>query len=536
MNEPQDPALEAVARPARRRYTFAVAILTLLAVLVPWWSGFDVPGAAMDEGMLLVYPELILKGKLPYRDFETFYGPGNLWTLAASYAAFGVHVDVERAVGLLYRLALAAGIFFLLQRWSLSGAVIGTLLGSGILYFSRLPAFAWFGGVACALWAILLLADRPEPRRVIGAGLFAGAALLFRVDLGLAVVASAAPLFLLLTPRLRWFYLAAVGAALLPLAGLALLAGPYATLENLVLYPVFIANAGRRLPLSDAEDAIFILFLLHLVACVCNVLAGALACHRDRHSTAARLLLAAALLATGLTHQAMQRADEIHIFVSIFLSLALFPVGLAVLFQRGEAGPIPARWMLPAAGVVLVTLFIKAPTWPALVLGGAMHTLDANAAPIPSVVMHDRTFPRSNLIAEAQKVADFLKTHSKPGERLFVGTADMRFTTYNDTFFYHLLPWLTPATYFLEFNPLSANRPASRLAEDIASADWVIVNRIWDEPSEPNESRIPGSDAPNAAIRKYFEPKAVIDPFAIFHRRALPASADAAPPSVAPKE
>jgi hypothetical protein len=46
----------------------------------------------MDEGMLLVYPELIAHGKLPYRDFETFYGPGNLWKLAGSYAVFGAQI------------------------------------------------------------------------------------------------------------------------------------------------------------------------------------------------------------------------------------------------------------------------------------------------------------------------------------------------------------------------------------------------------------------------------------------------------------
>src|SRR5687768_15412256 len=123
MNEPRDGVISgAPASAAPHRATIVAAILTLLAVLLPLWSGFDAPGAAMDEGMLLVYPELVLHGKLPYRDFETFYGPGNLWALAGAYSVFGVHIDVERSVGLLYRLALAGGIFLLVRRWSLSAA------------------------------------------------------------------------------------------------------------------------------------------------------------------------------------------------------------------------------------------------------------------------------------------------------------------------------------------------------------------------------------------------------------------------------
>jgi hypothetical protein len=527
MKEPCEPAADRTVSPARnRRTTGAVAVLTLLAILLPFWSGFDVPGGAMDEGMLLVYPELMLQGKLPYRDFETLYGPGNLWMLAAAYAIFGTGIDVERCVGLLYRLVVAGGIFFLLQRWSLFGAVIGTVLASSFLFLSRLPAFAWFGGVGFALWSIVLLAGRPEPRRAMGAGVLAGAALLFRVDLGLAVLASAVPLLLALTPRLRWFYAAGLIAALLPLTGLALLAGPSAMLENIFVYPVFVSNAGRRLPLSAATNDLSFLLLMHLVACVCNLLAGGLACYRDRHSTSARLLLAAALLATGLTHQAVQRIDEIHVFFAIFLSLALLPIGLAVLCRRGEAGAIPAKWMLPAAGAVVAVLFIRAPALPLLFIGGGLHSLDPEAPQTPSVVVRDRRFPRANLVEQAQEVADYLVRHSKPGERLFVGTADLRFTSYNDTFFYHLLPWLTPSTYFLEFNPLSANRPNSRLADDLASADWVIVNRTWDVPTEPNKSRIPGSDAPNAVIRKHFERQLIVDPYAVFRRRAALPTAD----------
>src|SRR6266446_9546146 len=106
------------------RRKFLVAFLVILALSVPLWPGFDRPAAPMDEGSLLVYPELILKGQLPYRDFETFYGPANLWVLSAAYAAFGPSIFAERAVGLTYRLLTLLAIFALVQRW-------GTTLAAG---------------------------------------------------------------------------------------------------------------------------------------------------------------------------------------------------------------------------------------------------------------------------------------------------------------------------------------------------------------------------------------------------------------------
>ena len=65
----------------------------------------------MDEGTLLVYPEMVQRGAVPYRDFETFYGPANPYLLAAVYRIFGTTVGVERTVGFLYRALIFVAIF-----------------------------------------------------------------------------------------------------------------------------------------------------------------------------------------------------------------------------------------------------------------------------------------------------------------------------------------------------------------------------------------------------------------------------------------
>src|SRR5713226_3960891 len=95
-----------------------IVFLLLAAVLIiALWPSFQAPGQPEDEGIALVHPELLLKGLVPYRDFERIYGPGNLLILAATYPIFGIHIFVERAVGLAYRLLILLSIFGIAKRW-----------------------------------------------------------------------------------------------------------------------------------------------------------------------------------------------------------------------------------------------------------------------------------------------------------------------------------------------------------------------------------------------------------------------------------
>ena len=68
---------------------------------------------------MLVYPEMIQRGKLPYRDFETFYGPANPALFAAAFSTLGTTIFVERAVGLVYRLLILLAIFAIMRYWGI---------------------------------------------------------------------------------------------------------------------------------------------------------------------------------------------------------------------------------------------------------------------------------------------------------------------------------------------------------------------------------------------------------------------------------
>ena len=97
------------------------------------------------------------------------------------------------------------------------------------------------------------------------------------------------------------------------------------------------------------------------------------------------------------------------------------------------------------------------------------------------------------LLAEVPKVA-------KPGDRLFVGTTDLRKTPLSEAYLYYLLPELPPATRYIEMDPGVANAKGSGMAADLRSADVAILSGAWNDWSEPNDSRKLGSDASNQVL------------------------------------
>jgi hypothetical protein len=69
-------------------------------------------------------------------------------------------------------------------------------------------------------------------------------------------------------------------------------------------------------------------------------------------------------------------------------------------------------------------------------------------------------------------------------------------------------------------DPGLANDEGSRLATDVASADWIVLSGLWDGWFEPNDSIEYGSDVPNQVIRDHFcEVANYEDGLAVLYRR-----------------
>lgn len=504
------------------RRKFLVALFIILALIVPLWPGFDEPGLPMDEGALLIYPELILKGHVPYRDFEMFYGPANVLVMSGAYSISGPSIFVERGIGLLYRILIFGAFFVLIQRWGTTLAAGCVLLAGFVFIPLGIPAYAWIGAVVCTLWSLWMISRVESSRSCFLGGILGAVALLYRPDLAPAVVASGLPLFLLMTTARRWNYIGGVAVGLLPLGLLAILAGYQETWNNLFLFPVFHCNPARRLPILAADSYLIYLLAIDVMAVLTNIVAGALAIRLDRRNVSARLLLSLALLGLGLIPQATQRFDSGHLVSAALLAITVLPVSIFVLRSQFREASARASDALLACALVLLLLLAVAPEATAIVRGKLVSSFDGTARRAIFVEHRGRSFPvpSPQSALSLVQILDALEQAAAPGDRLFVGPADMRRTNYNDTFIYHLLPQLEPATYFLEMNPLSANRPNSRLAADVATANWLVLTHQWDTWDEPNDSMKLGSDAPMEAVRNNFVLCGRYESYDLYRRRA----------------
>ena len=504
----------------RNRRAFAIAIIVLLVIVGTAAPGYDAVAQRMDDGSLLLYPELILKGWLPYRDFETFYGPANAYLLAGVYALFQPGIFVARTVGLVYHLAILAAIFCIVRPRGIALALGSILIAQLLLLPTGLAPFAWIGGLACALWSLFLASARPSSRQIFFAGFLAAAASLYRPDLTPAILLSAGLLLFFQGSRMRYTYLVGLGLGLLPMLFLIYAAGFRNIFDNVFLYPVIFTNPARKLPWASLPPYVIYLLGVHLVAALINLGAGFLALRRDAGSWPNRLFAAAAVFALGTTHEALQRMDSGHVTLCCFLSLALLPVALTIIADRWVTTPASRSRALLFVAVTLLVVQGLAPELVHLV-HGAIGLAGSGKKEAVFVEHHGRRFPVDSISVgrDTGGLLDKITSLASPGQRLFVGPADLRRTNYNNTFLYYLLPQLTPATYFLEMNPLSANRPESRLSADVLSADWLILDHRLDDWSESNESSRFGPDAANQVVRSNFELSARQGSYDIYRRK-----------------
>jgi hypothetical protein len=477
----------------------------------------------MDEGMVLVYPELIQHGAVPYRDFESVYGPGNWWFLSGVYAVFGTNIHVERTVGLLYRVVCLIAIFALTRRWGVTVAAASMVLAGSLLINTGPVALSWWGAMACALSALALLAARATPWRCVGAGLLAGLAILFRVDVAPALCLAALPILWWLNWSRRFLLAGAAGiTAITPLLAVAYVAGVGPVLNDLFFLPVRHLSPAWNLPFSGVDFRLLLFFAVHLVAVVLNLAAGIVSMRKFDDSRTTPVLLAVALFAAGITHQPYQRLDFIHLLFAAFLTISFLPLSFLVFVSAIRGQLLRPTFAGAFCAVSAAILFLCMPSIRTGTIFAVTHPLGTTSRSSFLVKRNDRDFPllspsSASMVDQMLEKLDLL---SKPGERLFVGPADLRRANYCDTFIYHLMPKLRPASRFLEMNPFSANAPGSRLASDLEQADWLVLNRAWDDWPAQSRSGENGPDEPLRVVRDDFVLVEEYGSFELFRREA----------------
>jgi len=534
-----------VARPRRgltprQRNLLALGIIAI-AFLVPLRGLLRTQGPPMEEGFMLVFPELLLAGDFPNRDFLHLYGPGSLWLLAGVYKAFGTTLEAQRLVALLQQIGVVLGIYGIARYWGRTVAVFCAFISLIIIVPPiGLTALAWVGAVALGLLGLLAglearrATDARRGRRLaVVSGFVLALALLYRLDL---VVAVGLALIVLLRGMERakvQRLLAGLGAGLSLYVIHLATAGPGNAFQGMVLDPVFFLRGGRRLPippppdhldgflqrtgainqldwpqpaLSTASQLTVWFFLLFAVVAFL-VIVGAVRVRRDPTSFRARALLAAAVFSVGLMPQAVQRVDSAHFAWVSCVPFALLPVAVAeVLRDRvPRLRTVRARGAI-AGGGVLLALVLLIPHFTARTYTDyALQSFGVHRVAF-EIERDGRRFyyGREDVADATRPLLEDAARISQPGDRLFVGPTDMRKTPYSDAHLYYLLHELTPATYYIEMDPGVANRDDSGLADDLASADIAILSSVWSGWEEPNDSRDFGSAEPNRVLREQF--------------------------------
>jgi hypothetical protein len=503
------------------------------AIALPLRGVMRAPGAPMEEGFMLVFPERLLHGDIPNKDFLHLYGPGSIWVIAGFFKVFGISLWTERLVGAIQLVGIISATTYVGYRWGRYAAVLCGVVTAVILIPPiGVTALAWVGGVALAVWSVALAAralddGHRRPRTLLIAGLLGGFALLYRPDLVICLGLALGVLFVWALDgagRRRLGLGLAIGLS--PYLVHLALAGPGNSITGMVTQPVFELRPGRRLPFPPPSDdytsflnrafafrdfpwplpafrqPMQIAVWFWVLVAVSVVMVAIAVWSKRAGSPNGWRLVALALLAVGLLPQAVQRADTAHLSWVSCVPFGLLPAYLA------EAARL--RGVRPAAGraVMLAPL--------ALMLLFPHYTYRWYADYSAQSFGHDREvfsvdhrgrsfyYGRSDVAVAAERMLDDVERLTVPGDRVIVGPGDLAVTPYSEAYLYFMLPQLVPGTRYIEMDPGVANADDSGLAGEVGRADVVILSTMYDNWVEPNTSMKRGSEAPGEVLRRDF--------------------------------
>ncbi len=516
--------------------TLLSLLVVAIGVIAPVRGLYKATGSSMEEGFMLVFTKLVQQCKVPNVDFLHLYGPTSLDVLALWYRAFGDSLESQRTFGLLQHLGIILAIYAL-ARAAGHVAATGAALVATVLIMTPigLSALAWHGAVAFGLWSVVFAvrarARGDGVRDWWWSGGLAGLALGYRPDLVLALALALGFTAWRQRAMLRPLLLgAAVG--LLPMWWHLVAAGPSKAVEGMLLDPVVRLRPGRELPRPPswgvvdgalqavaeglppywplpapaASRQLFLWFFAVIVIAVAVPAVVSRAHRRAGTSWSPPLLtlMAGGLFGLGILPQALQRPDSTHLAWVAVVSWSLLVPTISLLLPAVRF-TTPHR-SLAATVTVGLLMLVVCPFYTY-----RHHLLHSRVSigdlPPPFLVERDgrRFWFGDFFVAEAlNELIPALDARSEPGDRMIVGPADLSRTIYSDVSVYWLFPELVPATYFIEMDPGLADRAGSGLADDIATADFLVLTNIWTGWHEPNASDDHLSDEHNQAVADHF--------------------------------
>ena len=171
--------------------TFWIVLISALAMQL---IAYDQTVNLYDEGIILTGADSVFRGKLPYKDFWTMYGPGSFYLASFLFSVFEPSDFLVRAIGIISKSTIVALVFLSITRLAnKSLALAGSAIILGMLIELRQDAFPVFPAIALALGAIIFLEQGLDsrPKNFAAAGVCTGLAACFRHDMGFYLALAA---------------------------------------------------------------------------------------------------------------------------------------------------------------------------------------------------------------------------------------------------------------------------------------------------------------------------------------------------------
>jgi hypothetical protein len=505
---------------ARHPVPLVLFLLTLLSFLA-WLP--DSPHC-LDEGLILTGAMRVSNHDLPYRDFWTQYGPGEVVLLSLLFHLFPSGIIATRVVDIAFKIALI-GFAFAFSRqvsqskqWASYTLIVSAIWLSNCSFFSYpvIPALALS---FASIWLVFRARESGRARWYFFSGLCAAGCALFRHDFGAYLVAATVVSTCIHDYRRgrggdRWIQL------VLYLSGLAILAAPAAfylvihaglgnLYDELVYYPSKIFPRVRSLP-YPFRFVFFFPFLPPLLT-VAHYL------RRDPwgRSNQAHLALMLSLFGLASFAQVSVRSDELHLLPFYLVALLVLSPALdelALAWPGARRLSALAAILLALASVSKVSLLRR------------YYLLRSLAGRGDALIGHGVARGRGVLLRRDQALAlRKVQELARPGDALFVGNTRHDRVHINDSMFY-FLSGLRPATFFHEMDPglTPTTRAQMRIRDDLKSMRpgiAVLVDHM-DQANEPSHAALEsGVELLDNYLRAQFEEVARYGDYHVLRRK-----------------
>jgi hypothetical protein len=511
-----------------------------------------------DEGLVLTAAMRVLAGQIPHRDFYANYGPAQFYILAGLFKLFGSSLFVERTYDLMVRALVVSSVYavcsFYCRRWIAASAAAVTAM--------------WFIGVrmtpAAAVVPVSLLAlissslspsvflTKTSAKRAAISGVIAGAAVLFRYDVGFALFVVHSCVMVIATYLRRpetskalrsfwsvyWPYLLGFALLTLPPFLFYLAVAPISSLiHDVIVYPATLYPRMRRLPPSG-NIAVYLPIIISIFSLFVLV-PKRHKMHRDTPGDIQQVpdrrgwqpfVWTFGILVTVLYFKGYVRLSPSQMYLP---SVCSFPL-LAVLLQNRFAfSPRVRVFILVLASVIF--LIAVGSTW-----RETRHLYAQRVAVIENLLPSHRQantdsrsqwchtpFPLTKGLCfcpdqDRMQTILFITSHTSPDQKLFVGLNRHDRIYGNDNLIYFATQRL-PATRWSHFDPgLQNSYPVQvEMIQELEqnAPPYVVLDSEFEQFHEPNDSsKSSGVTLLDDYLRTHYRPVAVFGALSILER------------------